>query len=1005
MPCQPFRIAFPIGHFTRTMLSVLITALLAAANGAHARAADAAAVFQEALPGHDAALARDLSTAVHASGYAVTPLDADALATADVLTTNRYSLLVLPHARCMPAHTIARIDHYLRNGGALIALGLPAWQSPPFRFDGRWISRADYERAFAAQRPEKALADFAHEDLKCWQRSATRMESPTECALADAAPGQALHVVIPDLTGWDTMSRNFPQPFADGHVLTCFRARGGQHTRQLAVEWQEADGSRWIASVALNPEWQWHVLSPEAFRPWTLATGRGGAGDQLRVENAAIFRVGLALTHTAVEPGRHEYWFADLGTARNPFGAAAPRTITIPHIDALAPGYQFFPVTGPVTVATPSALALISPANPRPPSDLVALQPRPGGAGFHKDRQWRWQPLLEARASDGDYRGALAALVVNLRPPYRGSVVAAFAPADPEFYRQQSMLQLIRETAAVIRRGVFLQEGGSEFSTVSGKQPVRLGARVVFTRGSASLRADGVQGQPGGSSRLSLIVAAPGAGKPLCERSWPLDPNSSDDAFVEDTLQSTDVPVGGCHVITELKEHGKTIDRLVHELAVWRPKPNPVFIEARNGGFWLHSKPWKAHGVNYMPSSGIGLGNQDLFEYWIDKASYDPEIVDRDLQRIKAMHLNSISAFIYHRSLPSGNLTDLLRRCEVLGLRVNLSLRPGTPLDFRWNEMKELIEQSQLAAHATVFAYDLAWEPSHLDHNHQKSYAPAWNQWLVTRYGSVSAAERAWGEPMPADGVPEARHLVEDGPWRKCVADYRAFLDDMLREKYSEARRLVRSIDPNHAVSFRMTAAGDPTFRDPGFLTYDFHGLAGAVDVWEPEAYGRIGDWEKVKPGRFTAAYARLCDPAKPLLWAEMGNSVWDANLQAPDPKAQAFQAQFYRDFYRMMRQSGAAGVMFWWYPGGYRVNERSDFGIINPDGTDRPVTRVIRDEAQAFLSAPGSPTPDCWIEVDRDADARGLFGMYERVKTDYWRAIAEGRTPGLRWQRLPGAR
>jgi hypothetical protein len=247
--------------------------------------------------------------------------------------------------------------------------------------------------------------------------------------------------------------------------------------------------------------------------------------------------------------------------------------------------------------------------------------------------------------------------------------------------------------------------------------------------------------------------------------------------------------------------------------------------------------------------------------------------------------------------------------------------------------------------------------------------------------------------------------LTQDGPWRKLVADYRAFLDDLLREKYSEARRLVGSIDPNHPVSFRMQHAGDPTLNWEQMLPYDMSGLAEAVDIWEPEAYGRIGDWEQVKPGHFTAAYARLCDPGKPLIWAEMGYNTWDLNLMAPHPQKLDFAARFYADFYRLLRDSGADGVFYWWYPGGFRLNENSDFGIINPDGTARPVTRVIRAEGPAFLAAPKPPPPSHWIAVDRDRDARGLFGVYEAVKAQYWQAIERGQTVGLKWERKPGSR
>jgi hypothetical protein len=329
-------------------------------------------------------------------------------------------------------------------------------------------------------------------------------------------------------------------------------------------------------------------------------------------------------------------------------------------------------------------------------------------------------------------------------------------------------------------------------------------------------------------------------------------------------------------------------------------------------------------------------------------------------------------------------------------------------MDFRWNEMKALIEHFRLAQHDVIMAYDLAWEPSHFDHAYQRRhYTSDWREWVRKRYGDVARAEAVWGFAAPkADGgleAPEPGHLFRDGPWRKMAADYRAFLDELVGGRYAEARRLVKSIDPHHLVSFRMQMSGDPTHNWPGLLPYDFYGLRAAVDIWEPEAYGRIGEWEKVRPGHFTAAYARLCNPQLPVVWAEMGNSVWDMNTMAPSPEKLAFTAQYYRDFYRMLRESGADGVFFWWYAGGFRLYENSDYGIIHPDGTDREVTRVIREEGSKFMGAPKPPPPNYWIEVDRDRDARGLNGIYEAVKEKYWEALSSGKMPGLRWAREPG--
>jgi len=73
--------------------------------------------------------------------------------------------------------------------------------------------------------------------------------------------------------------------------------------------------------------------------------------------------------------------------------------------------------------------------------------------------------------------------------------------------------------------------------------------------------------------------------------------------------------------------------------------------------------------------------------------------------------MNMISTFIDTTIMPDRNLFDYLQRCDKYGLKVNLSLRPGTPMDFEWDKMREMIVQNRLAQSDTVFAYDLAWEP------------------------------------------------------------------------------------------------------------------------------------------------------------------------------------------------------------------------------------------------------------------------------------------------------
>ncbi|MBI4606170.1 MAG: hypothetical protein HY721_29745 [Planctomycetes bacterium] len=996
---SPLLLAFAAALFPPPLAPALAAPPAAAP---FAAAPPAAAVLLDELPGLDEGLAHELAGTAREAGYAVSFVGAEDLCSRG-LDPASCDLLVLPAGRTLPVESAPRIQAFLEAGGDVLALGLPAWRSPAVRAGGRWVAWEEVERTIAAQRPARLIEDFEAGDLSRWRRNANDPSSSTERELAPAGGGRALHVTAERLTGWDTLSSPpLERPFAPGHTLTCFRAKGGPATRQLALEWTERGGSRWIAVVDLGTEWRWYALPPEAFVAWEPPPGRGGPGDGLRVEEAERFTAGLALTHTAVPQGRHEYWLDDIGTAPSPFaGARPPRPDALPHVEGLGPAYLFHPSRGAAALRAPPGLALLGPlsieADGLQPG-LEALHPRPRGVGFLQGRRFRWQPLLEARSAAGEHRGAAAALLVHAAKPFHGAVVASFTPAEPATYRAPAVHAALRGLLHRMRRGAYLLEGGAEHFTVFEGQALRVGATTA-----------NLGKEPAKGLSVRLAVADPSRGTKVFERTWTLDLAPGAEETVEATVTESGWPPEGLVVTVELREGGDVLDRLEHELGVWRPKARASFVEARDGGFRLGGKPWKAHGVNYMPSSGIALADGEAFERWLGRGPYDPEVIDRDLRRIAGLGMNAVSVFVYHRSIGSQNLLDLLRRCETLGLRVNQSLRPGTPMDFRWGEMRELIERYRLAENDTVFAYDLAWEPSHHGPAHQRSYAPAWRDWVAARRGGVEAAERAWGVPAPRDGgelgVPAARHLLEDGPWRKLAADYRAFLDELVGARYAEARRLVRTLDARHPVSFRMQFAGDPTHLAESLLPYDFPGLAGAVDIWEPEAYGRIGDWDRVRAGRFTADYARLSDPAKPVLWAEAGYDAWSRGEMAPDPERRDVAAAFYRDFYRMLRESGSDGVLFWWYPGGYRLNERSDYGIIEPDGTDRPVTRAIREEGPRFLQAPKPAPPDVWLEVDRDADARGLPGIYEAVKGAYWKAIEEGKRPGLRWARRPGAR
>lgn len=956
-----------------------------------------AALLRSGLPGDDPALVDAVSSEVEAAGYAVTELDSAGLCDSAQLNAENFDLLVLPNAASLPARSTQPIESYLRGGGDIIALNAPLWQQALINLNGRWLARDEYQRESAAELPPTVLFDFTPDDISDWHRSGNALDVPTshETVSDGPAPGQrALHVVISNLTSWDTFGpQNLESPFPEGHTLTVFSAKGGPGTNQLAVEWSEKDGARWIAVVALTPEWRQYILTPQDFRFWTSNPKRGYRGDCFRPENAQGMSVGLAFTHTTgVAQGRHEYWIGPFGTAKTtPEIEKALAMFDPPRLDTLSPGYKLFECHEVRALHVRDDQTVVKPCELPLPTVIRSPHPRPKGGGFDKGRTWRWIPLVEATTAAGDWRGTPVTLTAHADGPFKGGVWASFGVGDSDWYKSPAALQIIRQIAERMRNGVFMVDGGANFYTYFEDQKIKTGVRVANLDKNDHSNLD---------VRVKLTTKADQPA--VLGQSWRVNLKPGEERTVSGSWKPRGWPDGGLMATAEIVEDGQVIDRVTHEVHVWKPKEKKNFITVKDGEFMLDGKRWRAHGINYMPSSGIGTEDGQYFEHYLGARSYDPEVAQRDLEHIKELGFNSVSIFVYCGHEKAQNLNDLLRRLDALGLKANVSLRPGTPMDFLWPQIGEIIKNARLQDNDTVFAYDLAWEPSFGTQEQRKPYDGEWADWVVERYGSVENAEKDWSFPIPRDEAgkitnPLPHQIDTDGEWRVMTAAYRRFLDTLLYKRYGAARRLVRSIDSNHLVSFRMSETANPTYRWEGRITYDFPYLAAGVDILAPEAYGRIGSWERVSPGWFVFEYARWAAPEKPMFWAEAGVSSWDVSRMANSAYRLQVQADAYREFYRMLINSGADGVFFWWYPGGFRAGENSDFGIINPDGTDREVTRVIREHAGKFLDGPSAKPVDFWIEIDRDAHPDGVTGIYDKVKAKFWKAIEKGFVPGLR--------
>ncbi len=972
------------------------------------RSTPSIAIFREALPGIDLSIADSIGKRLKADGYKVKYLNTDLIETKDFFDPANFSLFIIPECHTFPGVLNSRLEDFAAAGGHILFLNGPAFSNACWRNDtGSWVDMKTLVSLRNTQPVERMLFDFEDNEpgkLTDIRRDTNDPSVPltVEIVAGGAADtGRSLKYHIANLTGWDTFAFPVDDALLPAHTLTSFWAKGDENTSMLAVEWREHDDSRWIAKVPITSEWKRYIIPPSEFIYWhTSPTGktRGFAGDRIHPENVKLIRVGLALSHTFIPQGEHAFWIDEIGVAKDPAGIPS-ETFKMPVFDTVSPAYKCYPLTDIDFVKVAPLLGDLS--LPEIKSfDYAGFSPvwRPQGTGYKKNYNARFIPLLKVYDSNRLWSGTLASLLIN-RKNYRNIVFGTITFGNSTLYKDERALDLVSKMSGIITRGIFLVEGGSRyFSYFHDQLKVELGARVLNLapeEGEVTLKMR-IHSKDGRSivfKDTETLNIAP-ATETSYETTW--EPQKfRHDVYVVEVF---------------LFHNGVVIDLLSHEITINKPSEKKNFVVAKEGAFEFEEtgEPWLPFGLNYMPSSGVALEDPEQFEFWINAKSYDPEIIETDLSRVdKVLDMNMVSVFIYSGSPYHGNLLDLLNRCKKHNLMVNLSLRPfADPMKFNYESVVETIDSYRLKNNDTIFAYDIAWEPWFGNYTSRRGWDSSWREWIDMHYGNLENAEHDWGHPAARDESgnvtsPSDMQLTTDGAWRVMVAAYRRFVDDLINKKYEYAIRKIKGIDPNHLISFRMSEAGNPLCRQENY-PYDMNSIAKAVDIFEPEGYGRFSlQWEHTRTGIFTTWYVRSL-ALKPVFWGEFGLNIWSGSNFNPDEILLKVEKTGYENFYRMAYESRSNGVCSWWYPGGFRFGENSDYGILNPDGSTRPVQGAVLTY-KPLLTSPEFSTmvkgfqPDHWITVDRDNHVDGVYGIYNEVKEEFWEQYEKGKVVGFK--------
>jgi uncharacterized protein (TIGR03437 family) len=481
------------------------------------------------------------------------------------------------------------------------------------------------------------------------------------------------------------------------------------------------------------------------------------------------------------------------------------------------------------------------------------------------------------------------------------------------------------------------------------------------------------------------------------------------------------LPNGDYTLRARLMISDEEVDRIDSPIRVLDPlltrQPDQK-IHVVNGAFYAGNQRVFLQGVNYWPRYVAGM-EQYRFNgrSWLAPDQYDPNVIEADLSEIAALHFNLVS--IQYEDLLGDTpvlgraLIDFLERCREHGLWARIAIR-ATSVNAAYSGMLlpglgAVLEYGYLPGNDRVFSYELLWEPmvgSH-DHGGQGGFVngvytvnlgrtlldPDWRSWVNDQYGSLANAQQAWGITGPQDAKgqltnPLDEHIENDGPWRIMVAAYRRFLDDYLGRNLGLIAREIRRTDPDTLLSYRNWATMTEVHNSQ--TGYDLGTAAAHLDFFSPENYQAFV-WPDDRKWGFVTAYSRYRTGGKPVQWTEFGFNV-GSNDGTSDTLAS--ETATCDTMMRLINDDGSNAASVWWWPGGPAPVDQSDFGIVDPDGTPRGCALTLSQWSATFASSP----PDLGsgsvvtLSVDRDADARGQYGLFLNLQSSYAQARSGGQ-------------
>ena len=1002
------------------------------------------------IPDETGKVAAFLQALLSKDGFKVTQLPWTDLSKAR-LSKADVDLLVLADARRVPFEAARLATSFLNGKGKLLVVGAPAFGELLLKTPHGYVTADRYPDALYGQLKLHPIAI----ESKDWKRNCRNKSRKGTIEAEETA-----WKITADVEGWDNFGITTKQLIPADHDVIAFRARGDATTPQLLIECSDSNGSRWMAKIEMTTKDQRYVLRPSDFSFWPNSSkGKRPSGGHINFANVTKLSFGLAWGLTPLcDHGLHTYWISDIATAVNP-DRNQPAAIVPPNIDTISPSYQIYPLDDITAVAPVATYLYLSSGFTFPGAATItmpfvgkgyAAMPRETGIGFNRQRFARQVRVLDAFDSTGRNRGPIAWIMIgDTRLP--GSIWGSMGLTGDlleQFSKYPIMAHTFTAMAQSMNRGCFLLEVGTQQFSYRAKEPIEYGALVINAGRKEqrfSIHSEVSNDNYGELTGTEWQTIQAGERRDM---RWKMNDRCTFPCQVSMQLSMKGLPLG------------QVIDTLSHSINLLPDQAGQPddFVTIKGSNFSLHEQPWFMRGINYWPNREGGRNGS----HWLYSSYYDPELVERDLIQMEAAGINFLSGIQgVLLSSPNGkgsllynNLHDFLDRCLRHKMRVFYTVPGANPMvGGNIEAFRQHVDAAQIKNHPAILAWELSWEPVYYSgtlNGGMDFLLRPWNAWIVERYGSLASAERDWGQKIPRvnnshklppqsansfsakagqkaietpdttalselGALPAFNWLDKSGPWDRVVAAFRRFFSDYLSRAYGDLTREIRHYDDKHLISFRFGACSIPD--KARFAHAHSAGVVKHIDFCCPEGYSltpdgpaKPADVDELRKGGLTTLYYRFLSREKPVVWMEFGVSVngmhtpWHTGMEHVRATELQRQQYEYSHYYQMFVESGARGAAPWWFPGGYRLTEFSDFGLVNPDGTPRPAFDVVRKYSSKFAQvgddtciAPRDPSQRNprrpVIMLDLDAHHADAWDYYA---PQYLVAVRAGHLPYL---------